>query len=293
MSESASPLNLSFTEAYPSGRKRLRPGAHTRAPGTSILGISETDPRRLNDRHSTALCLTSGIVAAFVSNNTVSIAAMPGLIGEVYAALHNLGSAPSAVGPAPLPLVPVSKSIRPDHVVCLACGHKGKSLKSHLRLVHQLTPDDYRGCFGLPADYPMIAPEYAARLRESALLHGLGRHAGPRAMLAPSVVGPARLPLVPVGKSIRPDHIVCLACGRKGKSLKLHLRLVHQLTPDDYRGRYDLPADYPMVAPEYAERRREIALLYGLGRHAGPRAMSTKTPQGVPFGSQTPAARKA
>lgn len=178
MNGSALAPALSPTEAYPSGRKRLQPGAYAPAPGTPTPGSSEAGLRPGNDSHATALCLTSDIVAAFVSNNDLSIAAIPGLISDVYAALSNLGleaCGRDAAAIAPTPFVPVGRSVRPDHIFCLVCGHRGKSLKQHLRLVHRLTPDEYRRRFALASDYPLVAPEYAERRREIALRHGLGR----------------------------------------------------------------------------------------------------------------------
>ncbi len=177
MNGSALAPDPSPSEARRSGRKRLRPGAYAPAPGTPTPGSSEADPPLGNDRDVAAICLTSEIVAAFVGNNEVSIATLPRLIGDVYAALSNLGldGCGSDEAAAPTPIVPVGRSVRPDHIFCLVCGHRGKSLKQHLRLVHRLTPDDYRRRFALASDYPMVAPEYAMRRREIALRCGLGR----------------------------------------------------------------------------------------------------------------------
>lgn len=175
MNGSGLPENPSPTEACPSGSKRLRPGACARAPGTSIPGVSDAASSGCNERHAAALCLTGDIVAAFVSNNAIPIASLSGVIDAVYAALCKIGRDACREEPAPTPFVTVGRSIRPDHIVCLVCGHRGKSLKQHLRIRHRLTPDEYRRSFGLPPDYPMVAPEYAMRRREIALHHGLGR----------------------------------------------------------------------------------------------------------------------
>lgn len=119
--------------------------------------------------------LTADIVAAHVSNNSVSISDLPQLIANVHGALAGL-STPTALEPAkPEPAVSVRASIKPDYIVCLEDGKKHKMLKRHLMTHHQMTPADYRAKWGLPADYPMVAPTYAANRRELAHKIGLGR----------------------------------------------------------------------------------------------------------------------
>ena len=118
--------------------------------------------------------LAADIVSAYVSNNTVAAGELPSLIGQVYSALqHTAGAAPAA---EPLnPAVPIRKSVMPDHIVCLEDGKKFKSLRRHLRTHYNLTPDEYRAKWGLPADYPMVAPNYAASRSELAKKMGLGQ----------------------------------------------------------------------------------------------------------------------
>jgi predicted transcriptional regulator len=119
--------------------------------------------------------LTTDLVSAYVANNSVSASDLPKLISSVYAALTDLSApvpAPEAAKPAPA--VPVKKSITPDYLISLEDGRRYKSLKRHLA-GHGLTPAGYRIKWGLPADYPMVAPNYAARRSELARAAGLGR----------------------------------------------------------------------------------------------------------------------
>lgn len=130
------------------------------------------------DLAETLITLTSDIVAAHVSNNNVAVDEVPALISTVYGALAGLGGAAPAAAAAPEPAVSVRSSVKKDHVVCLDCGKKMKMLKRHLSTEHELTPDEYRARWGLGADYPMVAPEYAATRRDLAVKIGLGRKPG-------------------------------------------------------------------------------------------------------------------
>ena len=108
----------------------------------------------------TVLRLTAQIVSAHVEHNTVQAEALPGLIEKVYQTLRDVGQAP--VEPAkPVPAVPVKQSVRPDFIICLEDGKKLKMLKRHLMTAYKMTPAQYRQRWGLPADYPMVAPSYA------------------------------------------------------------------------------------------------------------------------------------
>ena len=121
------------------------------------------------------LALTSNIVASHVSNNTVPIADLPQLIQQVYAALSNVGQGSGvATASRPQPAVPVKKSIAPEYIVCLEDGKKLKMLKRHLKTKYSMTPDQYRDRWGLPPDYPMVAPNYAQQRSELAKKIGLG-----------------------------------------------------------------------------------------------------------------------
>ena len=117
--------------------------------------------------------LTADIVAAHVSNNTVAISDLPQLIANVYGALSNLVGVDKAEE-KPEPKVPIRSSIRPDYIVCLEDGKRLKMLKRHLATHYQLTPQQYRERWGLPADYPMVAPNYAEQRRTLAKSIGLG-----------------------------------------------------------------------------------------------------------------------
>ena len=121
--------------------------------------------------------LTADIVSAYVSNSAVQPAELPALIKQIYSALGSLasgGAAEEAAAP-PTPAVSIKKSITPDHLVCLEDGRKFKSLKRHLRTKYDLSPDDYRAKWGLPKDYPMVAPNYAAARSALAKEMGLGQ----------------------------------------------------------------------------------------------------------------------
>jgi predicted transcriptional regulator len=120
--------------------------------------------------------LTANIVSAYVSNNTVAAGDIPALINQVHAALMRVttGQADSSTEPLK-PAVPVKRSITPDHIVCLEDGKKFKSLKRHLRTQYNMTPEQYREKWGLPADYPMVAPNYAAARSQLAKQMGLGQ----------------------------------------------------------------------------------------------------------------------
>lgn len=120
--------------------------------------------------------LAADIVSAHVSNNEVDAGALPQLVRDVYHALIGLaGSGPAAPRPVShIPAVPIKASIKPDYLVCLEDGKKLKLLKRHLRAHYGLTPEQYRAKWGLTPDYPMVAPNYAARRSELAHAMKLG-----------------------------------------------------------------------------------------------------------------------
>jgi predicted transcriptional regulator len=120
------------------------------------------------------ITLTSDIVAAHVSNNSVAVSDLPVLIQNVHSALAGLSATPVAPEIKPEPAVSVRSSVKPDYIVCLEDGKKLKMLKRHLMTHYQMTPDDYRAKWNLPADYPMVAPNYAEQRRTLAKKIGLG-----------------------------------------------------------------------------------------------------------------------
>lgn len=126
----------------------------------------------------TLIELTSDIVSAHVSNNDVAVGDLPGLITNVYAALADLGHAPVLEEAKPEPAVAIRNSVKPEYIVCLEDGKKLKMLKRYLRTNFDMTPEEYRARWGLPADYPMVAPAYAEKRRELAKKIGLGRKPG-------------------------------------------------------------------------------------------------------------------
>ena len=130
------------------------------------------------DMTETLITLTSDIVAAHVSNNSVSVDDVPSLISNVYAALAGLDGSRASHETRPEPAVSVRSSVKKDHIVCLDCGKKMKMLKRHLSTEHGMTPDEYRQRWELPGDYPMVAPDYADTRRDLAKKIGLGRKPG-------------------------------------------------------------------------------------------------------------------
>ena len=123
------------------------------------------------------LAYTTEIVAAHVSNNTVPVADLSDLIHQVYRTLASVDSGASATQERPDPAVPIKKSVTQDYIVCLEDGKKLKMLKRHLKTAYNMSPEDYRERWGLPADYPMVAPSYAAQRSTLAKKIGLGTRA--------------------------------------------------------------------------------------------------------------------
>ena len=126
------------------------------------------------DSKETLITLTSDIVAAHVSNNSVSAEDVATLITNVFNALSGLGQPSAPVETPPEPAVSIRASVKPDHIVCLEDGKKLKMLKRHLATHYNLTPEQYRAKWNLPADYPMVAPNYAEQRRSLAKKIGLG-----------------------------------------------------------------------------------------------------------------------
>lgn len=131
-----------------------------------------SDPIYKNETH---LELTADIVSAYVSNNPVPAAELPALIASVNAALFGLRKVVEPTAEAQKPAVNPKKSVYDDHIVCLEDGKKYKSLKRHLASHHGMTPDEYRAKWGLPQDYPLVAPSYSAARSTLAKTMGLGR----------------------------------------------------------------------------------------------------------------------
>ncbi len=133
------------------------------------------DKSETSVRPEEILELTSEIVSAHVSNNVVALNDLPALIEQVFKTLSAVGSGKSeAVADRPAPAVSIRKSITPDFVICLEDGKKLKMLKRHLKTAYNMTPDEYRERWGLPADYPMVAPNYAKQRSKLAKAIGLG-----------------------------------------------------------------------------------------------------------------------
>ncbi len=134
-----------------------------------------TDPTDKSPRDD-LLRMAAGIVAAYVSKNPLPASQVPEVIQTVYAALVSLdGGVAEVKAEAPKPAISIRKSVTPEFIICLEDGKKLKMLKRHLRTTYNLTPDEYRAKWGLAADYPMVAPNYAAQRSEFAKKIGLGR----------------------------------------------------------------------------------------------------------------------
>lgn len=141
------------------------------------------------------LTLTADIAAAYVSNNTVQASDVPSVIQTIYRALAGVGSAAAAPTPEPQkPAVPIKKSITPDFLISLEDGKKYKSLKRHLRTQYNMSPEDYRAKWGLPKDYPMVAPNYAASRSALAKSMGLGRGGAAKSAKPAAKAKTARVP---------------------------------------------------------------------------------------------------
>ena len=128
----------------------------------------------IENAEDTLLTLTADIVAAHVSNNSVAVNDLPNLIQNVHAALTGISGKVAAAEPKPEPKVSIRSSIKPDYIVCLEDGKKLKMLKRHLMTHYNMTPEQYRQKWGLSADYPMVAPNYAEQRRTLAKSIGLG-----------------------------------------------------------------------------------------------------------------------
>jgi len=130
-----------------------------------------------SEQNGDLLTLTTEIVAAHVSNNTVAVGDLAQLINQVYQSLANIGSTPVPPAARPQPAVSVKKSIQPDYLVCLEDGKKLKMLKRHLKTAYNMTPEAYRERWGLAPEYPMVAPNYAQQRSRLAKEIGLGTRA--------------------------------------------------------------------------------------------------------------------
>jgi predicted transcriptional regulator len=135
-------------------------------------------PEDIINSDAELLEMTADIVSAYVSNNPVPVAELARVISDTYAAISKLRRAPAPTAEErPTPAVPIKKSVTPDFIISLEDGRKFKSLKRHLRTHYDLSPDAYRAKWGLPSDYPMVAPNYAAVRSTMAKAIGLGRKA--------------------------------------------------------------------------------------------------------------------
>ena len=135
-------------------------------------------PEDLIKSDAELLEMTADIVSAYVSNNPVPVAELARIIADTYEAISKLQGAPAPKAEEkPTPAVPIRKSVTPDFIICLEDGKKFKSLKRHLGTHYDLSPDAYRAKWGLPSDYPMVAPNYAAVRSTMAKAIGLGRKA--------------------------------------------------------------------------------------------------------------------
>lgn len=131
---------------------------------------------------TTILDCTTSIVSAYVANNTIQKESLAALIADTFKSLARVDRVEDVVEELK-PAVPIKRSVQPDHIICLEDGKKFKSLKRHLMSHYSMTPDEYRAKWGLPADYPMVAPNYALARSELAKKIGLGRREAPVAVV--------------------------------------------------------------------------------------------------------------
>lgn len=140
----------------------------------------------------TLITLTADIVAAHVTNNSVAVSELATLIANVHAALSGLGKPAGEPQARPEPAVSIRASVKHEYIVCLEDGKKLKMLKRHLMTHYQLSPDEYRSKWGLPSDYPMVAPAYAEQRRALAKSIGLGRKPQSRGSKKPAKATPVK-----------------------------------------------------------------------------------------------------
>ena len=124
------------------------------------------------------LRMTAEVAAAYVSNNTLPATDLTEVIKTIYSSLQSLDRAEGAPTTSQKPMVPIKKSVTPEYIICLEDGKRLKMLKRHLRTAYRMTPEEYRAKWGLPADYPMVAPNYAQQRSVFAKRIGLGRKPG-------------------------------------------------------------------------------------------------------------------
>jgi predicted transcriptional regulator len=172
-------INLFYTPSQTNSRA---------AEGKRTMSESATSPNYIE--------LCADIVSAYVSNNSVQAADLPSLLNSVYAALTKTTQGQQEEPKAELvPAISVRKSVTPDYIICLEDGKKFKSLKRHLRSTYDMTPEQYRAKWNLPADYPMVAPNYAKARSELAKTMGLGqqrKRGSAKVEAAPEGAGPAK-----------------------------------------------------------------------------------------------------
>tara|TARA_R110002110_G_scaffold414147_2_gene643315 strand:- start:37984 stop:38400 length:417 start_codon:yes stop_codon:yes gene_type:complete len=137
--------------------------------------MTDNDPENLS--RDELLRMTTQVVSAYVGNNPIQETQISDVIQSVYGSLEGLGSNAASVQTKQKPAVPVKRSITPDHIICLEDGKKLKMLKRYLRTAYNLTPEEYRAKWGLAADYPMVAPNYAKQRSAFAKQIGLGKRA--------------------------------------------------------------------------------------------------------------------
>ncbi|MBU6236157.1 MAG: MucR family transcriptional regulator [Alphaproteobacteria bacterium] len=125
--------------------------------------------------HADLLTLTSDIVSSYLSANSVPAADIPAIIERIYKTLANVNAPQGIMADRPQPAVSIKKSVTPEYIICLEDGKKLKMLKRHLKSAYNLTPDEYRERWGLPSDYPMVAPNYADKRSKLAKSIGLGK----------------------------------------------------------------------------------------------------------------------
>ncbi len=225
------------------------------------------------------------LASAYFSHTPVSADSIPNLLASMLTGVESLYQSRQSAVETPVrgdPAVEIDKSITPDAIICLEDGRSFKSLKRHLRSKYDMSPEEYRAKWGLAADYPMVAPNYAKARSELAKQMGLGQKgttarggrkaasasagkASGRATRASAsggsktqnegkgddasgTRGDARFPegITSIGDTIKPDGLICLEDGEITKNLTRHLKTL-DITPEDYRAKWGLSDEYPMT----------------------------------------------
>ena len=221
------------------------------------------------------------VAAAYFSNSHVPQSEISNVIREIATSLGTLdgealSSEATAEAPAWATPAQIRKSITPDALVSFEDGKPYKALKRHLA-ARGMTPEQYREKWGLPRDYPIVSPNYSAARSQMAKNLGLGQLDREAPSSEATAEAPARATPAQIRKSITPDALISFEDGKPYKALKRHLA-ARGMTPEQYREKWGLPRDYPIVSPNYSAARSQMAKNLGLGQLARQRRPAAPAP---------------